>query len=96
MTKETMRALRRHHEERIKSNRQNYWGLGTVASDRMKGKIARTPKQCSCVQCSNPRQGNGNLTLQEQRHLAVAKSYEGDLDTLVTSGSFGYAYEQYI
>lgn len=96
MTKETLRAVRRHHVARIKTNRQNYWGLGSMGSARIKGKIARTPKQCSCLMCGNPRRGNGHLTLQELRHKALSQSYESDLDAIATQGLHGYEYELYI
>lgn len=68
----SLRALRRHHIERLKKYRQKYWGYwrwadGSKMSDRQKGVVVNTPKPCSCWMCCNPRRLNGERTMQEQR-----------------------------
>ena len=52
------RAIRRHHNERIKNNRKNYW-FGKL-TPRMLGMAAKTPKPCSCMMCCNPRLYEGD------------------------------------
>lgn len=65
------RALRRHHERRIKARRGRlYWGAttGRELTPRHAGMAARTPKPCACMQCANPRWYAGP-TLQERREM---------------------------
>lgn len=67
--KSMKRALRRHHIERLKRNRKNYWGFPErVAgrhgeapvslepmSEKQLGKVVQYPKDCSCGVCCNVR-----------------------------------------
>jgi hypothetical protein len=69
------RSVRRHHLERIKKNRQGYWGYkhrDEPMTERQLGIVASTPQPCACWSCRNPRKLNGELTLQEQRNHQVS------------------------
>ncbi len=59
------RAIRRHHYERLKKKRQNYW-RGILSAERV-GFVVNTPHPCSCYLCGNPRKHFGELTIQEIR-----------------------------
>lgn len=65
---ETQRAIRRHHNARLKANRKHYWG-GWVGNAQRIGMLLHTSCNCSCWMCGNPRKFNGNgkaaLTIQE-------------------------------
>jgi len=61
------RALRRHHEQRIKRRVAGYHG-GTVTGDpRAIGRLAHTRTPCSCAMCGNPRRFFKEPTLKERR-----------------------------
>lgn len=60
------RALRRHHEERIKERVKSYYG-GYVHDARQIGKLAHARTPCSCWMCGNPRKYDGEVTMQEKR-----------------------------
>lgn len=63
------RAMRRHHEERIKQRVLKYYG-GVFSTDaRRTGIIARSRKLCSCFMCGNPRRWEKHPTIREQRAL---------------------------
>ncbi len=64
------RALRRHHEQRIKQRVRGYYGGYARANPRHIGKIAHARQLCSCVMCGNPRRHLGERSLQERRTLA--------------------------
>jgi hypothetical protein len=64
------RALRRHHEQRIKQRVRGYYGGYARANPRHLGTIAHTRQLCSCAMCGNPRHHFGERTLQERRTLA--------------------------
>jgi len=75
MFKDTKRALRRHHYDRIKKKRQYHWGYGrkerwvgwppaeageiNFMSPRTAGIVINTPAPCSCSMCQNPRRVGG-------------------------------------
>lgn len=68
------RAIRRHHYERLKKNRKDYWGYARDEKPggmppRILGMVAQTPAACSCWMCNRPRKIFGDLTLQEQRQM---------------------------
>lgn len=51
------RALRRHHRQRLKKARINYWGYGKhpgslVMPDRVQGMVVNTPRVCSPNNCA--------------------------------------------
>lgn len=77
------RAVRRHHVQRLKANRQSYWGYPQYAAQggarkamsvKALGSVVDTPTPCSCAMCGNPRRfGKGGamgvrLTIQERAH----------------------------
>lgn len=57
------RALRRHHQERIKNkvkNYNNYYGLMDANSPRKVGIYSKTRRICSCMLCSGHKKLYGN------------------------------------
>ena len=61
------RALRRHHEERVKRRVKEYY-CGAFRDDaRRVGFIAHSRKVCSCFMCGNPRGWRGEPTMRERR-----------------------------
>jgi hypothetical protein len=67
------RALRRHHEQRMKARVRTYYG-GRVAGDpRRLGRIAHTRRECSCSMCGNPRRYFGLRTVQERHAAGLAE-----------------------
>ena len=65
----SMRAIRRHHYERLKRKRirDNHWYHG-VLSERWLGISINTPTPCSCWMCGNPRKYFKLKTRQEINH----------------------------
>lgn len=61
------RALRRHHEKRIKLQVQTYYGGGHRNDPRRIGQLANSRKLCSCSMCGNPRRYFNEPTLREKR-----------------------------
>ena len=55
MEKSKQKAIRRHHIERLKENRKNYWFWGGRKDPRRLGLLVHTPAPCSCYMCGNPR-----------------------------------------
>jgi hypothetical protein len=60
MAKERTRALRRHHNTRLKNVRKHYWNNwlwreDVEGADRLLGMVTQTPALCSCLTCGNPR-----------------------------------------
>jgi hypothetical protein len=64
--KNLKRALRRHHFNRMKRKylKQKFWFFSP--DDRIIGITARTPAQCSCYMCGNPRKHYKEKTIQEK------------------------------
>jgi len=60
------RALRRHHDKRMKHRVARYYGGYARGNPRHIGRIAHARKPCSCPMCGNPRR-LGEVTLQERR-----------------------------
>jgi hypothetical protein len=68
------RAIRRHHEARMKERVQAYYG-GVFRDDvRHVGKLAHTRAPCSCWMCGNPRRQLGEPSLQERRLEAADRA----------------------
>ena len=61
------RAIRRHHEQRIKRRVRRYYGGYAAELPRHLGRIAHSRQRCSCWMCGNPRRYLGEPTLQERR-----------------------------
>ena len=61
------RALRRHHEQRMKQRVANYYGGYARWSPRARGILAHSRTPCSCWMCGNPRRHLGERSLQERR-----------------------------
>lgn len=64
-----MRAIRRHHRERLKRKRRYFWGHSRDLWEepRYLGMAVSTPKVCTCWMCGNPRRWHDELTMQERR-----------------------------
>lgn len=58
------RAQRRHHYQRLKKKRKNYWGK--IEDEKRLGQAVDTPCDCSCMMCGNQRKIIGE-TRQEKR-----------------------------
>ena len=63
------RAMRRHHEARMKTRVRSYYGGYARHIPRSIGRIAHARQLCSCFMCGNPRRHYGGGTLQERRDL---------------------------
>ena len=69
-----VRAKRRHHVDRLKKKRANYFicyfwlGDGDRQDKKRIGQVAETPKRCSCEMCGNPRKYFKQLTVQERKN----------------------------
>lgn len=61
------RALRRHHEARVKRRVAVYYGGYAAHDPKHRGRLAATRTPCSCWMCGNPRHYAGELTVQERR-----------------------------
>lgn len=72
------RAIRRHHRERLKKTRRNYWSmdfdrefnpefLDQEIETKKLGKVVNTPHPCSCYACGNPRKHFGEIPMRELR-----------------------------
>jgi len=75
------RALRRHHEKRVKTRVASYYGGYAAHDPRALGRLAHSRTPCSCFMCGNPRRYLGERTLQEwradRRATEQARSDEG-------------------
>lgn len=80
-TKNMRRALRRHHRARLIAKRTRaenpYWGRrwvpGCAFTPADAGQISRTPKNCDCWMCRNPRGVFKDLLLRERSDLEAIK-----------------------
>ncbi|EJG2208717.1 hypothetical protein BET61_RS18350 [Morganella morganii] len=59
------KAIRRHHEKRLKSKRSKYYNAGR-ATKRNVGMCYRTPALCGCWMCANHRKVFG-MSIKEVR-----------------------------
>lgn len=73
--KDLSRSNRRHHNERLKKNRQDYFRHFTDPENtpRQKGIYLNTPRRCSCWMCGNARKYYKALTLKEESFFDVLK-----------------------
>lgn len=72
MEKNRKRAIRRHHYDRLKKTRKNYWGRtwnNHPMDEGQLGVVANTPTPCSCFGCGNPRKYFKTITTQEWKSL---------------------------
>lgn len=72
--KDYSRALRRHHDARLKKKRQYYYSYrqGRL-SPRQLGLVLHTPALCSCYMCGNPRKYFGERSVQERRWMQAVE-----------------------
>ena len=61
------RALRRHHEQRIKDRIRVYYCGAFRDNPRRLGYVAHSRTLCSCWMCGNPRKWHGEVSVQERR-----------------------------
>ena len=61
------RAVRRHHELRMKTKVRAYYDQHAMRDVRAQGRLAHARTPCSCWMCGNPRRHFGDTTLQERR-----------------------------
>jgi len=69
------RAIRRHHEERIKNRVEKYYGGVFQKDAREIGKMAHARTPCSCFMCGNPRKWFKQMTLRERRAPEIKVSF---------------------
>lgn len=62
--KNQQRSIRRHHRNRLKKKRKNYWG--DRLEENSKHLVIDTPTPCSCFMCGNPRKHWNESTRQEK------------------------------
>lgn len=76
--KETKRALRRHHRQRMIQHALRSYMLRRVEDkDVQRALVLRlynNLKNCSCYMCGNPRKFENRLTRQERRLLEAARN----------------------
>lgn len=67
--KSRKRAIRRHHNKRLKSKRCLYhcFGDDKPLEGAALGLALNNPARCSCPVCGNPRRHFGELTIQEKK-----------------------------
>ena len=72
--KDLSRALRRHHEARLKKNRQyHFYGSRGKLDTKSLGQVLHTASLCSCHMCGNPRKYLRERTVQERRWMQVVE-----------------------
>jgi hypothetical protein len=82
-----MRAIRRHHRERLKNKRKNYGGMERAAKyfgekwlKQNQARVINTPTPCSCPGCGNPRNHawfkKERLTIQERKAIEAEKALD--------------------
>jgi hypothetical protein len=67
--KDPSRAVRRHHRARLLKKRRFYHGFDHAQAEHPAslGRLAKTPRPCSCAMCGNPRKFFDARTVQELR-----------------------------
>ncbi len=81
------RAVRRHHVQRLKLKRKNYWGYGPnghrqghpVMPPNRLGQVVKHPAVCSCWMCGNDRKYFGHVSVGERRSIDVLAEELKDL-----------------
>jgi len=67
-SKIALRAVRRHHRQRLRAHRRFHWGRDISREHpRSLAGVVDTPTPCSCWMCGNRRRYFGERTLQERR-----------------------------
>lgn len=77
--KTNSRAIRRHHQARLKKARAVHDRMDHIGSEhypRALGKYVQTPARCSCWMCGNPRKYFHERTKAEQCFDDIEKSFE--------------------
>ncbi len=70
--KDFSRALRRHHDARLKKKRQYYfYGSHGKLDPKSLGRVLHTTTICSCFMCGNPRKYYLERTVQERRWMQI-------------------------
>ncbi|WP_395007416.1 hypothetical protein [Undibacterium sp.] len=77
MSNETLRALRRHHMERLKAKwKRTQWKnqasvsfSSSISEEKQSGMFVKTRVLCSCWMCGNPRKHLGLRSIQELRAM---------------------------
>ena len=59
-------ALRIHHKQRIQRKRQFYWGADLRGDRQRLGIVSKTPRICSCHQCSRYDHGTKRTLMQKE------------------------------
>lgn len=72
MAKSALRAIRRHHAQRLQKARRFYHARDYQKAPRKWHKVVDTPTQCSCWMCGNPRKYFKEKTVQERRQEQMA------------------------
>jgi len=67
----SFRAIRRHHEQRVKRRVSGYYNGYARGNPQQLGKIAHARQLCSCWMCGNPRRYLDERTLQERRAVTA-------------------------
>lgn len=65
-----IRAIRRHHRNRLKRKRKKYYGR--TLTGRELGKVVTTPQVCSCWLCGTQRKTEGD-TVQERKLIETSR-----------------------
>lgn len=87
MNNETLRALRRHHMERLKAKwKRTQWKnqastsfSSSISEAKQSGMFVKTRALCSCWMCGNPRKHLGLRSIQELRAMQSRLHYESEL-----------------
>lgn len=77
--KTTSRAIRRHHQARLKKARAQHARMEHIGNEyvsRALGKYVATPARCSCWMCGNPRKHFHERTVAEKRFDDIENSFE--------------------
>jgi hypothetical protein len=70
------RAIRRHHEERMKRRVQKYYSGAHRGDPRRIGILAHSRQLCSCFMCGNPRKWWNEPTRHEKLASVGPESIE--------------------
>lgn len=62
-----IRAIRRHHRERLKRRVSDYYSGVHKYDERRIGQMSRARTPCSCWMCGNPRKYFGERTWRERK-----------------------------
>lgn len=71
--KDMSRAEREFKFSSLKKKRSKYHLGCSKEGPVIAGKLARTPANCSCDMCGNPRKWFNQRTIQEKKHLDILR-----------------------